>query len=194
MDPLTAAGAFATIVGLLGSFKSERSSSDLADFFDWLREKHQEEVVAAIEGNQALSNQLTQILSSNHDELINKLNHLDVLISSVAGRLDDFSGLASVIHAESVFSNQAISILKQFVKSDATIIMEYKIGDHVSQYILENGPDYRGEIKPDEPRFIEDDLQTLAKAGLLILQHTSNGTRQFVITRPAVAFIEEIEK
>ena len=194
MDPLTAAGTFATIVGLLISFKSERSSSDLADFFAWLKEKHHEEIVASIEQNKALSSQLTQILSSNHDELINKLNQLDILISSVAGRLDEFSGLANAIHAESVFSDQAISILKQFVQSGAKIMGEFTISseDIPDKYILREGG--QGEIEYDEPRFIEDDLQTLVKTGLLNLQYTSKGSRKFIITRPAVAFINEIEQ
>lgn len=194
MDPLTAAGAFATIVGLLGNFKAERSSSDLSDFYEWLKEKHHEEVAASIQRNETLSQQLSQILSSNHDELIDGLNQLDILISSVAGQIKEFSGLAKTIHAESIFSDQAIHILKQFVASGAKMIMEHKIRSRSNsdKYFLMEGA--HGEIEYDEPRFMEDDLQTLVGTGLITLQYTSKGTRQFLITRSAVSFVNAIER
>ena len=194
MDPLSVASSFAMIVGLLSNFKAEQSCTNLNDFISWLKEKHHDEVVASIERNQVLSSQLTQMLSSNHEELINKLNQLDLLISSVAGQLEGFSGLARTIHSESVFSNQAISILRQFVESGARMMMEHKImnRDGGNDYHLMEGG--YGKIEYSEPRFIEDDLKTLVGAGLLSLQYTPKGTRQFLITRSAVSFVNAINR
>lgn len=44
MDPLSLAGSFATLVGLLANFKAERSGAELSDFMSWLRESHHEEI------------------------------------------------------------------------------------------------------------------------------------------------------
>lgn len=192
MDLLTSASAFATIISLLSIFKSEHSSSQLSDFCNWLKEKRYEEVEASIQRNEILSKQLNQLLSINHNELVNKLNQLDILMSSIAGQMKEFSGLAKTIHADSIFSDQAISILKQFVKSGAKIIMERKVNTRSGAdeyYLMEGG---HGKIEYDDPRFIDDDFRSLVGNGLLTVNYTSQGKRQFLITRSAVAYVNAI--
>lgn len=189
MDLSLITGSFAMIVGLLSNFKAERSSTDLNDFISWVKERYNEDIAASIERDQALSSKLTQILSSNHEKLIDELSKFDLLISSIADQFKELSGLARAVHPESVFSDQAISILRQFVESGASVMMEHKIMDRSGKndyYLMEGG---HGKITYNEPRFIEDDLRILAGTGLLRFELTLKGTRRFLITRAAVSFI-----
>ena len=55
------------------------------------------------------------------------------------------------------------------------------------EYQLMNGAN--GKIKYDEPRFMEDDLNTLVRHGFLNLEIASRGSRRFLVTREAVRFI-----
>lgn len=189
------ATTFATIVGLLSSFKSERSSTDLSEFMEWLEEKHHETIATFIRSNENLETNLRAILNTNHEVLVERLQRLDVLISSVAGQIDEFSGLAKAVYRESIFSDQAILILTQLVDSGAKFFMESKIRriGGIDEYVLMDGG--IGKIKYDEPRFIEDDLDALVSNGLLSLKLVGDkGTRRFYVTRAAVSFISELNK
>lgn len=193
MDLMTGAGAFATIVGLLSNFKSERSSEDMDQFILWLKEKRHEDIASGIEGNKTLLQQLTGILSTNHEELIQRLSTLDQVLSSVASHVEDFSGLAQTLHPNSVISPQAVSILRQLVDSGAKLFMEHKtMSGAPNEYLLIDGA--HGKIEYEEPRFMDDDLNTLVQLGLLQLEFGSRGSRRFLITREAVRFISAINR
>lgn len=104
--------------------------------------------------------QLSSILSVKHEELINRLNELDMLISSVAGQVKEFSGLAGVLHPQLDISSQAVSIIRQLVSSGAKLFMERKfMTGNPNQYILLDGG--VGAITYNETRLIEDDLKRL---------------------------------
>jgi hypothetical protein len=186
-------GAFATIVGLLCNFQGERSGTTLKQFIDWLKEKHHDDVAAAIERDRAISAQLQTLLTGNHQELIERLSKLDLMLSSVAGQMDEFSGLAKCIYPELQLSGQAISIVRQLIESGAKALMEVKMftGDCDEYCFFDGGT---GNLKYSEPRFIEDDLLTLVQFGLLRPDFGSKGSRQFKLTRSAVAFIDSISK
>ena len=157
MDLMTVTGAFATIVGLLCNFKSEQSSRDMDQFILWLKEKRHEDVATGIENNKELLQQLTEILSINHDELIERLGSLDQLLSSVAAHMDNFSGLARTVHAQTSISDQAVSVLRQLVDSGAKLFMEKKLRTgKLDEYFFMEGAN--GKINYEEPRFIDDDL------------------------------------
>jgi hypothetical protein len=193
VDPFTGAGAFATIIGLLCNFKAERSGKDVNSFIEWLEEKHHEDTARAIECNAALSLQLSSMLGSNHDKLMERLERLDQLLSSIAGQTQEFSGLVSAIHPNSILSDQAVSILRQLVSSGAKFFMEHKVmTGGPDEYILMDGGN--GHIKYDEPQFIEDDLQKLISSNLLQLEHGSKGSRKFIITRAASKLIHEVDR
>lgn len=189
MDLLTGATAFTTIVGLLCNFKAERSSGEISDFILWLKEKRHDDVAARIEDNLSLTTQLTEILSTNHEVLIQKLASLDELISSIATQVESFSGLAKAIHPHAELSNQALSVLRQLVDSGAKLFMEHKMmTGEANEYNLMDGA--HGPIHYDEPRFIDDDLDILVRLGLLRLEYASQGSRRFLVTREAVHFIK----
>lgn len=180
--------SFATIVGLLSNYKSERSGTKLTDFVEWLKEKNHEDVARSIEQNQALSSQLQSVLALNHQELVQRLDSLDQVLSSVAAHVETFSSLAITVRPSSVLSEQAIAVVKQFVASGAKEFWQ-------TQFLSDLGPKFvlmgaSGNLDVAEPRFIEDDLNTLVELGILRLKYGSKGTKQFVITRQAAALAQ----
>jgi hypothetical protein len=195
MDPLTSSGLFATIVGLLCNYKSEHSGKNLSEFMRWLEEKHHETIAASIRNNAELEDSLGTLLRINHDKLVDRLQRLDLLVSSVAGKLDLFSGIAQAIHRESIFSAQAVSILTQLVDHQAEFFSEDDRVGHRGIYQIVNAKGmYTGKIELDEIQFIENDLDVLISSGMLLLRLTGTGKRRFYITRAAVAFISELKQ
>lgn len=185
MDPMTTAMSFATIVSLLSNFKSERSSGQLPEFITWLKERRREDVAASIEKNEHLASSLMEILALNHNELIGRFNALDQTLSSIASHMAEFSHLAAAISPNVVLSNQALSIVKQLVESGAKEFWELgAIGRPVPQYQLMG---VGGSLEISEPRFVEDDLDTLVSLGILKFGYGGKGTKQYKITRAAVA-------
>jgi len=185
MDPLSAAMSFATIVGLLSNFKAERSGTQLDDFIDWLEEKRHEDIARRITQNESLSMHLQSILALNHQDLVQRLDSLDQVLSSVASHVETFSSLATAIRPSSVLSGQAISVVKQFVNSGAHEFWQQPqcFGDSGLTFSLKG---VSGNLDIAEPRFIEDDLSTLVELGILRLKYGSKGTKQFLVTRQAV--------
>lgn len=189
MDPLSAAGTFATIVGLLSNYKSEKSSTELNSFIEWLKAKHYEEISSAIERNASLSQELSKILATNHSDLVQHLKRLDSQITFLASKLEGFGGLAKALNLKPALSEQAISILRQLTNSGAEYFMEHKIyTGEPDEYQIIGGTG--GDISCTDHRFIKDDLNSLVAANLLRLEHASRGSRQFFITRAAVEFFQ----
>lgn len=186
MDPLTGATAFATIVGLIGNFRTERAAGDLPEFIAWLKDKRYEDLADRMAADDKLVGQIAVLLSINRDELIRKLEKLDVALASVAANVEGFGALARVIYPQAELSPQALSVLRQLISSGAKLFMEKKLSGEPNEYFLLEGA--HGTIAYEEPRFIEDDLETLVNLGLLRLEFGSRGSRRFFITREALKY------
>lgn len=188
MDLVSGAGAFATIVGLLCNFKSERSGNDIKEFILWLKDTRHEDIADSINRNNELSENLEKLFRTSHEELLDRLNSLDKLLSSIASHVPDFSGLAVSIYPQRLISDQAVSVLKQLVDSGAKEFMEHAMSNgQPNKYYLLGGAS--GQIEYSEPRYLEDDLEKLVQIGLLHLKFASKGSRRFLITREAETFV-----
>ena len=190
MEPLSIAGAFATIVGLICNFKSESQGKKLDEFILWLKEKHHENIASYIQSHDAVTNEIASLLAKEHEEVVSRLNKLDAVVSAIAAHLNQLPMLAMSVHPDTLISNQAFSVLKQLVESGAKYFMEHRssLGGRSAEYLLMEGG--RGDIKYDEPRFIEDDVESLQFLGLLRLEYGSEGSKNYYITRPACSFVE----
>jgi hypothetical protein len=189
MDPLTAAGTLATIVGLLSSFKAEQSGTELAEFTKWLKEKHYAEVVTDIERNSTLSKELSKILATSHTDLVERLSQLDSRIAQLASEVEGFGGLVSALNSKAVLSEQAVSILRQLVESGAEHFMEEKMfTGEPDEYLLMRGA--VGKIKYTDRRFVKDDLDSLVSAGLVRLEFASTESKKFFVTRASADFFK----
>lgn len=192
MDLITGATTFATLVGLLSNFKSERSGGELSEFIDWLKQKNHDDVASGIAANGALVSELSQILATNQDELREKLSVLNDIMAGVASNISVFSALAKSTNPESVISDQAVAIVRQLVESGAKEFIEIKVmTGEPDMYSLMGVP---GSIRYNEPRFMDDDLNTLVQLGLLRLEFGSGGSRCFQVTRNAIKFVSALDR
>ena len=190
LDPITLSASFATIVGLISNFKSERNASsenEYNEFIAWLAEKRHNTVIDEINSNHLLSLSIKSTLNQNHEELILKLKGLDNSIATLATKISGFNEIAHAINPNIEFSEQAISFIKQLDESQGSYFLELPSHDGPT-YATQGGN--AGNISFTESRFVDDDLETLCKYGLLISDCTSQGYRSWKITRQAVGFLE----
>jgi hypothetical protein len=188
MDPLSLAGAFANIVGLISNFKTERSGAKLSDFMDWLREQHHDHLAAAISQNKALSAELSTLFKTNHEDLVSRLTSLNQQISQIANQIEGFGNIAKILSPVPSLSPQALSVLNQVVESGAKFVMVHKVHTGGPNHLLLIGG-ATAQVQYDDARFIEEDLETMVRLDLLRLEFTSKGERRFLPTRAGVDYV-----
>lgn len=184
MDPLTLAGTFATLVGLLSNFKAERSGVELSEFMEWLREQHQDSLAQSISQNQQVQGALSALLATNHDELVARLKSITDQLSEMAKRVEGFDQLTTLVSASPGLSSQAKSILSQMAKSTAKFVMEHKTLSRTEYLLMDGGT---GRIEAQEPQFLSEDFDALIASGYVRVEYTSNGTPRFYLTRAGAA-------
>lgn len=193
MDPVTLSTAFATIVGLLGNYASEaraEKSQNLEGFLSWLQEKHHAEISDLIKSNSQVSVGIKELLQKGQATVIEKLSELDMVLASVALRLNNFGDIAAAVKPKVIISDQAIHLLQELDNSGGSGLIEIKyIGGSTFQ-VLDGG---EINIKISEPRFLEDDLDTLCYFGFLRLDYLSSN-RIFRYTRQGAAFVAALPK
>lgn len=193
MDPITIAGAFATIVGLVSNFKAERRASsddEYRDFMEWLSDKRHDEMVDLLQSNHVLSTAIQSLLLRNHDEVIEKLNALDSQLIKLASRIEGFDAISLAISPSSELSEQSVSILQQLDESGGSFFLEMKMYGGTQYQIM----DASGQISIDEPRFVDDDLKNLCSLGLLIPDYNRKGDRLFRITRASAEYLKQVQR
>lgn len=188
MDAITLANSFATIVGLLMSFQSIRDEANINDFLEWLRENNNANTANIIENDIELQQQLSAFIGQNHDAVMSQLSKLNNLMVSVASRIDGLSGLASKFDVNHGLSDQAISVLRQFVDSNSKSIFRVETMDGEVNYLLMSD----GNIEYDDDRFIDADVQSLVENTLIVKENSPSGDSIYGITRQAVAFIDSL--
>lgn len=187
MDPLTIAGTFATIVGLLSNYKAERSGGKLDEFIAWLKDGHQEQLASSIENSAQLSSTLASILSINHQDLVSRLSSMNEQIVRIGSQVEGFAELAQVLQPVATLSKQARSVLKQIVESGAKHVLEHKLSTgEPTEYVYIDGA--VGNVNVEEPQFITEDLEALVASGFLRMEFTSKGGKKFLYTRAGAEF------
>jgi len=192
MDPITAAGSFATIVGLVINFKSERKASsdnEYREFLEWLEAKNHSETIKAIQANHSLGSSIDTLLKQNHEEVVAKLAALDDSLLLLASKIPSFRNISLALAPASEISDQAISILRQLEQSGGSKFLEGKFGQGNLYLIL----DASGQIEIEDFRFADDDLETLCSLGLLLPSANDKGERLFTLTRASVRFLEQVD-
>jgi hypothetical protein len=187
MDPLSLAGSFATLVGLLANYKSEHSSQKLPDFMQWLKDNHQSHVAKNIQLNEALSKELSSVLTMKHNDLVFRITSLHHQLAIIASKIDGLSGLSRILGQKHSLSLQAASIISQLVNSGTTRILEWIDNTDTAHYMSMD--DSIGHLNLAEPQFVIEDFDKLLACGLLRLERGPHGEREFIPTRAAHAFV-----
>ncbi|MCI8210780.1 hypothetical protein AUC61_14675 [Pseudomonas sp. S25] len=191
IDPATAmtlSSAFTSVVGLIGQFKSGRdaaSGSDFNDFMTWLVKSNHHEIKSMIEANHTTTIGIKAVLGQQSSELTAVLGRLDDMLTAFASTFAGFSDIGAGLNPSSVISDQALDILRQFESLGASTAIEIKLSGHTLLQAASGG-----NIKYEDARFLEDDLRTLARLGLLELDRNKSGNRVFHYTRAASALVK----
>lgn len=186
--------AFATIAGLIFSFYSGREGkADLEELKNWMNENNYGYMIEIIDNNKSLQEDLNAFLEQNHNQIMSQLSTMNSLMVTVASRLEGkgIGSIASSFLPNEGLSNQAVDVLRQFVESDSARMLHIQTWsfeglDNI--YSLDNGG-----VEYSEPRFIEDDMNSLVDAGLITKTLGKNGGFIYKITRQAVQFIDAID-
>lgn len=184
------AESFATIVGLLGQYRSEKGAQDQLeynDFMEWLAKANHTELKGLIELNTNATTYIKSLLNQDHEIFKKKLDKIDAALTAFASTVEGFSELAKAVNPDALLSEQAVSILEQFQESGATKVIELKMLSGTEYMFLEAS----GNLEIAEPRFVEDDLRTLVEYGLLRHDYNSKGDNLYIFTRAASRLVIE---
>ena len=190
MDPLTTATTFATIVGLMGTFSAERRGAATAtyeEFMEWLVKTNHKDVIDLLSRNYTTAISIKALLSVEREELISRLQSLDESLARLATGFEGFKELALAAHPDSELSDQALSILEQFVDSGASKLLAIAF---LSQGVVYQFMDAGGKLSISEARFIDDDFRMLVEARLLTYSTNSKGNPIYTLTRSAIKYVE----
>ena len=191
MDPITLASAFATIVGLICSFRQEQAaegSLTTDGFFKWLNDHKHEVIRHQIEGNAELLSGITELLQANRETLLERFDRINLLLAQLLSKMDGFQTVTHSIYPTIEFSEQAVGILRILVESGGEeLILLHQMG---GQPLLEVSGVYG--ISYEESRFLEDDLDTLCKFNFVTRRRQSSIEQYFRLTRQGAKYIEYI--
>lgn len=189
MDPITGASALASIVGLIGQFKSGRDSArseDFGEFMQWLIESNQSELKSMIEENQVTAINIKAILNQNQSKLESSLAQIGEALATFTSTIDGFSGLSKSLLPDAILSEQAVRILKEFEDAEAGQIIVVESID-APPYLL--FLDVAGSIRINEPRYLNSDLNSLCSLGLLSKGPRTRDGDVYNFTRAASAYV-----
>jgi hypothetical protein len=190
IDPASASAAFATVVGLIGQFKSSKDgakSQDFNEFMTFLIENGHSEIRSLIEASHTTTIGIKAVLGQHASQVNEALLKIDTALAAFASTLDGFADIGSGLRPETVLSSQALDILRQFENAKASTALERKHRGHTLLYMLDGNSGY---IAADEVQFLEDDLMRLTELGLLRPDSNQSGERLFRYTRAASSLVK----
>jgi hypothetical protein len=190
MEPLSIAGAFATILGLICNFKSEGkaiSDNEYKTFLEWLQSKRHDQIIKHIEANICLADSIRHFLHEDNKIILRKLEALDDMAAKIASSIEGLAEISQAIRPTLGLSRQSINILRQLNNSGGSRFTELQVrGNTIFQVVDGAGG---ANIDYDEPRFIEDDLLMMVELGVLRLERNAQGRRFFYFTREAAQLL-----
>lgn len=194
MEPLSTTTALASIIGLIGQFKTGRDSAksqDYNEFMQWLAESNHAELMSLIKASHGTTISIKAILNQSQETLSESLERIDNALVAITTTLAGFGDLGKSIHPNAALSGQAISILKQIDEMEASkVLLVTGFGD--SELLPLDGDGNGIEIQ--EPRFLESDMKAVVDAGFLIQGYNSQGESIWTFTRQAAAFVASLPK
>lgn len=189
MEPLTIATTYATIVGLICNYRSERRASaqdDYHEFLQWINKQRHQELIDELNSNSSLVSGVKILLADNHDQIMAKLKALESSMAAVSSHINGLKEISLALAPNQGLSDQAYSIINQLDESGGSHFMELNnLAAHTPSYQIMDGNGNKA-IEIEDTRFIDDDLNQLCNLGLLIPDETREGNRIFRITRTAV--------
>ena len=191
VDPVIA-GSFATIVSLIAQFRSERQSTkdtDFQDFLKWMVTNNHNEIKGYLESNTEVQIGIKALLNKSNNDFKQLLNNIDLKLSMLSSRIDEFQHINKGIYGNATLSSQSITILKTLINSGgSTFLVTESASEPPELLILDSDSSVRS-IDYKEQQFLKSDLEDLVNLELLSQGLNSQGYETFTIKRLAMEFI-----
>lgn len=191
MDLFNAANAFATIISLIGQFKSSNDSSksqDFNEFAAWLTEQNHTELRELIEENHKTTISIKALLKLQDDKIIAILSQIESSVTTLALTIDELADLARSIHPEKELPDQALSILETLsVLRDGRIKVFRALSGPVLNFLEK--PSKTIPLRLRDEKFLEDDFRVLVELGFLV-SYGDSSTTVYTITRKGQDFLK----
>lgn len=187
MSPIEASSILATLVGLICSWRQERSGQAedrFQDFMVWLSHHHFEGLSERIFGSEELQRELTSLLQQDLSVLGSKLETITGAISAVADKIDSLSQVGRALGTDTeALSDQAAEVLKVFDQIGASRMVVF---DHEPVCLfLPN----QMTVTFSDGRFLETDVAALESMGFIrMVDQNNSGNPIYAITRAGSAF------
>ena len=104
MDPITAAGVYATIAGLICTFKNERKSQqdqNAKQFVSWLETQHRQDLKEFILRSTELPSEIDKLLKQDTESILHELNELRDSVVSLPRRIDNLAEMIQLTQPRS---------------------------------------------------------------------------------------------
>ncbi len=191
--------AFATVVQLLGLYKSEQSADDGADlrsYLAWLGNHHHNELKDFIDSNSDFSTEVAALLQGDHDKIRAEIRAVQETCLSIARNLETLSGLASLSDSESdAISKHALQLLTLFVECGGTQFHPLG-GNPPNRKITIAIANALGSIEVDkeDSKYFEDDMNSLVAAGFVDEDYGNDGNKIYRLRRNAARFVQQLDR
>lgn len=184
----------AQIIGLLSVWKQERSESSddhYKDFMVWLANHNFTELSLKIHNSEEINRELHGLLSQSLEQIDAKLDSISNALSRLAAKVEGLGGLDRAVQEEAKgLSSQAQEILK--LATDTKTAFFFPVHHDRSNPYLFFMPMHKG-FTFDEPLYLEEDLESLVAADLVILSdYTDDGSPMYKVTRKGSALAEKL--
>jgi hypothetical protein len=189
IDPQHASSALVSIVSLLGLFKRERGAAkahDHQEFLEWLQYHRHEELKELIIKQPPLRTGIDDLLRKDVNEMSQKLDLVLEVVVSLLASMKDFKEVADAVKPKVELSDQAISILNQFVQSGSDKMI-FNFTSPIIVLMLGNTT-----VGYSDARCLQDDLDKLVELRLLSRKNDGRFQR-FGLTHAAIKYIAALD-
>lgn len=189
MEPVA---ALVSIVSLVRIYKQEHADGKRAGdqaVIEWLEYHRHEELKNLIVNTTVLRAEVEKVLAADHTVMLQKLDDIQTVVATLLSRVDEFRGLSLAVAPDAQISEQAVSVLRQFVHSDPETLHYQSLG--AGQFLLQ--PDNGEPFGVTELRFLKNDLEQLVTLGLLSVDYNPQGSSLFGLTRNGMRYLQAID-
>ncbi len=195
MDPVSAAATLATIIQLIGLYKSEKvegETQNLEDFKSYLERHHQQQILDAIAQNHNLADEMNKVLRSEHKSILQAINTGNELMADFIAQTEVLKPLAQALGSAPSLSPQAVDLLKKFEESGKVELFIHTQANYLVQFWngIGVGVDPNQVYKILDPRFFLDDVVQLEKFGLITLKSKEKNKLKYTLSRLGIQFLQ----
>jgi hypothetical protein len=192
MDPIALAGSFATIVGLVVNFKSERKGqkdSTYHEFCQYLEHHRHEELKKLIDRSSKIQEELNVLLQQDHETMVMKLSKIEEILGSLLKHIEGFSEIIEAIKPDLGLSQEAIFILKALVNSTDDRVYVRVFDGQLAAMLVPS----MLLIEGTDPKYLRNDMRMLDEFGLLQHAVSQKAEEIYYVTRNAQRFVKAME-